>query len=50
MAEKEIEEKDKYCDSMAITDFCNALGYTEDEFWQIILDAEWNQYYKERLQ
>jgi hypothetical protein len=49
-AEREITIMDNMLDPMALHDFCDKLGYTEDEFWRIVLDAEWNQYYKERLQ
>lgn len=43
-AEKEIEAKDPYVDPQAVDDFCEGLGYTPDEFWKIVKEADWNKY------
>ena len=46
-AQKVIEEHDEYIDPQALVDFCNTLGYTQDEFWKIVMNADWNKYYKQ---
>jgi len=43
-AKREIESKDKMIDPIALNDFCTTLGYTKDEFWNIVKDAKWNKY------
>jgi len=47
-AQKIIAEKDHRLDSKALKDFCEVLGYTEDEFMSIVTNASWNKYYKEK--
>ena len=40
-----ILEKDPLIDPVAMKDFCDTLGYTEEEFWKIVHNAPWNKYY-----
>ena len=47
-AQKAILEKDMMIDPIALNDFCCTLGYTKDEFWDIVHNAEWNKFYRSR--
>jgi N-acetyl sugar amidotransferase len=40
-----IDKNDHLLDPMALENFCDVLGYTEDEFWEIVETSPWNQYY-----
>ena len=39
-----IAEKDPEIDPQALFDFCQTLGYTHDEFWQIVEHSSWRKY------
>ena len=41
-AKKYIRERDHVLDQVALTDFCNTLGYTRREFWEIV-EGFWNK-------
>ena len=38
-----IAEKDPEIDPQALFDFCQTLGYTHDEFWNIVETSGWNK-------
>ena len=44
-AEEKVEEHDKHIDEYALKDFCKTLGYEIEEFWNIVVNADWNKYY-----
>ena len=44
-ARKLILDQDPLIDPVALADFCNTLGYTEAEFWDVVHNAPWNKFY-----
>lgn len=43
-----IAEKDPELDPIALADFCNTCGYTQDEFWEIVNNAPWRKFWTSR--
>lgn len=41
-----IDKNDHMLDPMALQDFCQQLGYSRTEFWNIVENAGWNKYFK----
>jgi len=41
-----VEKNDKKFDTKALYDFINTLGYSWNEYWNILLKAKWNKHYK----
>lgn len=39
-----ISEKDRELDPVALKDFCSTCGYTEEEFWKIVNEAQWHTF------
>ena len=37
-----VLERDHKLDAKSLDDFCNVLGYTHKEFWEIV--EKWNKY------
>jgi len=44
-AKELIEELDPILDPVALDDFCETCGYTKNEFWEIVEEASWNEYW-----
>lgn len=44
-AQKIIKTMDHVHDEKALIDFCNTLGYSAKEFFNILDNADWNKYY-----
>ena len=44
-AEDIIDERDSKLDGRALNDFCKTLGYDYNDFYDIVVHADWNKYY-----
>lgn len=44
-AEDIIKDRDSDLDSKAVVDFKKVLGYTNEDFWEIVNHASWNKHY-----
>ena len=39
-----IEQRDHILDDKALSNFLYVLGYSEDQFWDVVNNASWNKY------
>ena len=44
-----IKKHDHILDPMAMNDFCHTLGYSMEEFWNIVIGAKWNKYFTKEM-
>ena len=48
-ADTMVAEHDRHIDPDALRDFCKCLDYEVEEFWNIVMKADWNKYYGKKL-